>query len=78
MSFEIGKHRLVPKHIKIGDSEKKELLEKYNIFQNSLPKIFKDDPALAKMNVKPGDVIKIERLSQTAGVSAYYRVVVES
>lgn len=70
-------HRLIPSHNKLNESEKKQLLEKYNLSLKDLPKIIKDDPALAKIQVKPGDVIKIERKSPTAGVSYYYRLVIE-
>ncbi len=77
MTFDVTKHHLVPKHTKLSDSEKSKLLEKYQVTAFALPKILKDDPALAKLDVKVGEIIKIERKSRTAGVSAYYRVVVE-
>ncbi len=77
MSFDINKHYLVPKHTKITDSEKKELLEKYKINSSSLPKIQNKDPALIKMHPKVGDIVKIERKSQTAGTTVYYRIVAE-
>ncbi len=69
----VSKHVLIPKHIKIGEKEKKELLEKYNISLKELPKILKDDPAIASLNVKPGDVIKVIRKSPTAGEAIFYR-----
>ena len=49
----------------------------YNIDLTALPKILSEDPALEKLSVKEGDVIKIERESETAGVSVYYRIVIE-
>ena len=70
-------HELVPKHTKLNNSEKNKILEKYNVSANALPRISKDDPAVEKLNAVPGDVVKIDRKSQTAGVSIYYRVVVE-
>ena len=70
-------HELVPKHKKLSDSEKNKLLEKYHIDDNSLPKISKDDPAIASLSGKPGDVIAIERESKTAGKSTYYRTIIE-
>jgi len=72
-----NKHELVPKHIKLNDSEKNKLFEKYHIDFKALPKIIKDDPAIAKLNVKAGDVVKIGRESQTAGVTTYFRVVID-
>jgi DNA-directed RNA polymerase subunit H len=75
-NIDIRKHMLVPEHSKLTKKEIQELLEKYNITLNELPKILSIDPAIEKLNVKLGDVIKITRDSQTAGVSIYYRVVI--
>ena len=69
----ITKHVLVPKHAKLSEKEKDELFKRYNITLRELPKILKDDPALASLDVKPGDVIKITRKSPTAGESVFYR-----
>ncbi len=76
MAINITKHILVPKHTKLSEKEKKELFEKYNLIAIKLPKIKKNDAAIANLNAKPGDVIKIERESPTAGKSVYYRGVV--
>ena len=64
----VNMHELVPKHTKLSDSEKNKVLEKYNVSANALPRISKDDPSIETLNIKPGDIIKIERKSQTAGV----------
>lgn len=72
----IRKHILVPEHSKLTKKEIQELLEKYNITLNELPKILSTDPAIGKLNTKQGDVIKIIRDSVTAGISIYYRVVI--
>jgi len=74
----VNKHFLVPKHTKLSDSEKNKILEKLNVNVLSLPKILLDDPAIAKLEPKAGDVIKIERKSKTAGVTTYYRMVTEA
>ncbi len=67
----------MPKHFKLSEEEKKELLEKYNISLTQLPKIYDYDPLLKTLNdIKLGDVIKIERESPTAGKGIFYRVVV--
>ena len=73
----IQKHILVSEHIKLSDAEKKELLEKYNISINQLPKIFKSDAAIKNIDVKIGDVIKIKRISPTAGEFSFYRLVID-
>lgn len=73
----IVKHVLVPKHTKMGERQVQELLDKYNISKVQLPKITIGDPAIAHLVAKIGDVVKIDRLSPTAGKSEYYRVVTE-
>lgn len=75
----MAEHILVPKHEVLKEKEVKELLSKYGITKNELPKILKDDAALNDLNPTPkvGDVIKITRKSPTAGESLYYREVIE-
>ncbi len=72
----VTKHVLVPKHIKLSAKEKEELFKKYNISLKELPKIRNDDPAIAHLNAKEEDVIKIMRQSPTAGETEFYRGVV--
>ena len=72
----IDKHILMPKHVKLSDKEKAAMLEKYNATLKELPKIMRDDPAIAKLSAKPGDVIKIIRESSTAGKAVFYRGVI--
>ncbi len=78
MTLEIVKHRLVPQHSKISEAEKEKLFSAYNVTTRELPKILITDPALAKLSVKAGDIIKIERASKTAGSTYYYRIVMEA
>ena len=75
--MDLTKHELVPKHSKLSDSEKQKVLDKFTIATKQLPKILITDMALQKLKPKIGDVIKIERTSQTAGKSDYYRVVID-
>lgn len=69
-------HVLIPKHTKLSDKEKEDLFKTYNITIRELPKIFKDDPAIAHLDVKENDIIKIERQSSTAGTAVFYRGVI--
>ena len=75
-NIDIRKHMLVPEHSKLTKKEIQELLEKYNLSLNELPKIVLTDPAITNLNAKSGDVIRITRDSPTAGISIYYRVVI--
>lgn len=67
-------HVLQPKHIKLKPEEAKALLIKLNITPSQLPKIKKRDPALPE-DAKVGDIIKIERKTESGKVFNY-RVVV--
>jgi len=73
---EIFEHFLVPKHEILSEKEVEELLKKYNVTKDKLPKILVTDPAVKAIGAKVGDVIKIERESPTAGKVYYYRVVI--
>jgi DNA-directed RNA polymerase subunit H (RpoH/RPB5) len=75
MEFNISKHTLVPKHVKLNPEEKEKLLNKYNISTKQLAVIIAKDAAIQHLGVKKGDVIKIVRDSPTVGKSEFYRVV---
>ncbi|NOZ81483.1 MAG: DNA-directed RNA polymerase subunit H [DPANN group archaeon] len=70
-------HVLIPKHLKVSEREKKELLERYHITLKELPKILLSDPAIAHLGLEPDDVVKIIRPSPTAGEAVYYRGVID-
>ncbi len=76
-NMDILQHVLVPKHEVVSEKEKKDILKKFNVKEEQLPKILLDDPVVKKIKAKPGDVIKITRESPTAGKTFYYRIVVE-
>ncbi|MFH1916797.1 MAG: DNA-directed RNA polymerase subunit H [Nanoarchaeota archaeon] len=69
-------HQLIPEHAKLSEKDKKELFESYNITFHQLPKIYKADPAISHLEVKPGDVVRIKRPSITAKMTVFYRGVV--
>lgn len=77
MAKQAVQHVLIPKHKKISDKEKKELLDNYKITINELPVILKSDIALIGMELQAGDVVKIERDSPTAGKTIFYRGVID-
>jgi DNA-directed RNA polymerase subunit H len=74
--FSIFKHKLVPKHRIMGEKEKGNLLKKYSVTLNQLPRIRVRDPAAMSIGAKVGDVLEITRKSHTAKELKYYRVVV--
>jgi DNA-directed RNA polymerase subunit H len=72
-------NKLVPKHVLLKDSEIEGILEPLNIIKEQLPKILLKDPALKALDqeAKPGDVVEVHRVSESAGSNLAYRVVVE-
>lgn len=76
--IKVTEHKAVPKHTILSEKEKEEILKRLNIKEEQLPKIFSSDPVVKEIEASPGDVLKIERESETAGKSIYYRLVVES
>ena len=71
----IHEHILVPKHVLLTQEEIQEVLLRYNINISQLPKISRKDPAIKHLDTKTGDIIKIIRMSTTAGKAEYYRMV---
>jgi DNA-directed RNA polymerase subunit H len=70
-------HEYVPEHIILSKDEAEEVLNTYHLKPTQLPFILVNDPAIRHLNAKPGDIVKIIRRSPTAGISIYYRYVVE-
>ena len=60
-------HVMVPDHKIMSEEEVSALLSHYNITTEQLPKIFHDDPAVKIIGAKVDDVIRIVRMSHTAG-----------
>jgi DNA-directed RNA polymerase subunit H len=69
-------HKMVPKHEIIDETELKKTLSEYNIEKEQMPKIRVTDPAAVQTQAKVGDVIRITRDSQTAGIAIFYRLVI--
>jgi DNA-directed RNA polymerase I, II, and III subunit RPABC1 len=74
--IDITEHVYVPKHILISESEKKELLKKYKIKADKIPKIHTSDPVARYYGAKKGQVFKIIRSSETSVETLFYRIVI--
>ena len=77
-SFDLFDHELVPPHVIAEDNEIHLVLDHYGINKTHLPRIQSRDPAARVLGARPGQVIRVERSSPTAGVTYYYRLVIDS
>ncbi|MGY5860169.1 MAG: DNA-directed RNA polymerase subunit H [Candidatus Thorarchaeota archaeon] len=77
-SFDLFEHDLVPTHIITEQEEVDLVLNHYKIKKTQLPRIYLSDPAAKVLGARPGQVIRIERKSETAGNAFYYRLVVDT
>lgn len=75
-TFDVLQHVMVPDHKIMSEEEVSDLFSTYQITHEQLPKIYHDDPAVKAIEGTIGDVIKIVRVSQTAGRAESYRLVV--
>jgi DNA-directed RNA polymerase I, II, and III subunit RPABC1 len=74
--FNITKHVLVPKHIKMTEDEIKIIMDKhYIVSKSTFPVMNRDDPIARYLNLSSGDLCKIIRKSITSGEYISYRVV---
>lgn len=72
--FNILEHIYVPNHIIIGDDETSWIKKKYRLESKfQLPIISKDDPVAKFIGMRSGQICRIERTSETAGVYHSYR-----
>lgn len=77
LQYNVLKHQYVPPCSILNDEQVLEFKQKFNI-QNSkqLPEISRFDPQALAICLRPGDIIKLMRRSETAGTFNYYRVCV--
>lgn len=86
MKFNVLQHKLVPEHRVLTEKEAEDILKTLRVTKDQLPKIRLDDPAMKVLQVerrskhepeiREGDVVKITRVSETAGVSEAYRLAI--
>lgn len=75
LQFNILKHELVPPHTVLTEKEANEVKKKFNITDNSqFPDISRFGPVAQAICIRPGQICKIQRSSQTAIISDFYRI----
>ena len=67
----------MPKHELVKEEEVNEILGKFGITKEQLPKIKEWDPAIAELGAKEGDIVRIHR-DEGGVINTYYRVVVKT
>ncbi|MBQ7927827.1 MAG: DNA-directed RNA polymerase subunit H [Methanobrevibacter sp.] len=75
MKIDIQEHMLVPKHEIMTEEEISEEFSDVDYNFKDLPKIRADDPVVEEIGAEPGNVLRITRNSETAGVFITYRIV---
>ena len=81
MRFNVLEHKLVPEHRLLTPPEAGEVLARLQITKDQLPKIRKTDPVIRVLErihgeIAEGSIVRVFRLTQTAGVSEAFRLVV--
>jgi len=75
LQFNILNHTLVPPAVIMSEQDVADLKIRYNMKSlNDLPEISRFDPQALAMCLRPGEVIKIDRKSDTALEYNYYRM----
>jgi DNA-directed RNA polymerase I, II, and III subunit RPABC1 len=73
LMFNLVDHYLIPKHEVLDMEQNKLIYEKYNCTKRHLPKILSTDPVARYYNMKPGQICRIIRPSETSGYAVSYR-----
>jgi len=81
LRFNVLEHKLVPEHRLLSPEEAEEVLKGLKVTRDQLPKIRKTDPVIRVLErvhgpIEEGRIIRVLRLTQTAGVSEAYRLVI--
>lgn len=74
--IDIASNQYVPKHTLLTDKQVQEVLKKYNISSDNMPKIKREDPMAKYIGARPGQVVRIDTFNPTNGTEPMYRFVI--
>ena len=73
--FNILDHVMVPKHKKLNQEEKKNIMMKFNITsEEEIPEISRFDPVAIILFLRPGELCEITRYNKTSIKNIFYRI----
>jgi len=81
LRFNVLEHQFVPEHRLVPEEEAEKTLKALRITRDQLPKIRRSDPVIQVLEriegpIEEGRIIRVTRVSSTAGVSEAYRLVI--
>jgi DNA-directed RNA polymerase subunit H len=81
LRFNVLEHELVPEHRLVSEEEAERILKAMHLTRDQLPKIRRSDPVVQVLEriegpIEEGRMVKVIRVSNTAGVSEAYRLVI--
>ena len=77
LQFNISHHHLTPKHELVSDDKEiAAILAAYEVKKTQLPLILRADPMARYFHAKPGNLMRVTRISPTSGEYLVYRCVV--
>jgi len=81
LRFNVLEHQLVPEHRLLPEEEADRILKALRITRDQLPKMRRSDPVIQVLEkiggpIDEGRIVKVTRMSSTAGVSEAYRLVI--
>jgi len=71
--IEVPKHECVPEHSIPAEGEIEKFCRQHYVSIVNFPKIMQSDPMAVWLGLKPGMVVKINRISETSGIAIAYR-----
>ena len=75
LQYNVIEHEYVPKHTKLTEEQKENVMKKYNISNNSqFPEISMFDPVARAILLRPGDLCEITRYEKISFKNSFYRI----